>query len=86
MIIIGTLGAAVILIGFLLNQRKILHEDDLAYDIINAVGGCLLILYAIDGRAWPFVILNGVWTLYSLIDIVADVRANARKNTSLPTR
>lgn len=86
MIIIGTLGAAVILIGFLLNQRKILHEDDLAYDIINAVGGCLLIVYAIDGRAWPFVVLNGVWTLYSLVDIVTDLRTSARNKTSPPTR
>ncbi len=73
MLIIGLAGSTTILVGFLLNQRKILSEDDTRYDLLNAIGSLLLVIYAIDGRAWPFVILNSVWMLYSGADVIKDL-------------
>ena len=70
----GVAGMCLVLSTFLLNQLKILKQESLAYDVCNAVGGVLLVVYAWSGSAWPFVILNGVWAAYSLKDVVADLR------------
>lgn len=62
-----------ILYGFFMAQSHRWSTDGLAYDMINFIGSVLLLLYGITGGAWPFVILNGVWALYSLKDIVIDL-------------
>ncbi|HLC76032.1 MAG TPA: hypothetical protein VJB82_02860 [Candidatus Peribacterales bacterium] len=72
-LILGIIGMICILVGFLLTQRHIWTQDQTRYDIVNFVGSALLLIYALEGRAWPFVILNGVWALYSLKDVIADL-------------
>ncbi len=62
-----------ILIGFFLIQSHTISQDDFSYDILNFIGSVLLIIYGIAGKAWPFVILNSVWALYSLKDIAQDL-------------
>ena len=67
---VGIVGAALMLVAFVLLQLKYLKDDDLVYDGINFVGGLLLVAYAHLIGSLPFLILNGVWTLVSLRDIV----------------
>lgn len=78
-LLIGTLGATLILIAFVLNQIHVWKDDDLRYDIVNVVGAALLVAYAILLRSWPFAVLNGVWTLVSLRDVFMDVRRQSSK-------
>lgn len=47
--------------------------------MVNFIGSSLLVYYAVVGEAWPFVILNGVWGLYSLKDIIADITTKKRR-------
>lgn len=68
-LVIGTLGAFLILISFLLVQSKKVASDNILYDSINFIGSVLLIIYAVMGRSYPFIILNTVWALVSLKDI-----------------
>ena len=70
----GIVGMTLILVAFILNQLKRLSQETLIYDLMNAIGGLLLVLYAFDARAWPFVILNGVWTLYSARDVILHLQ------------
>jgi uncharacterized membrane protein YdcZ (DUF606 family) len=65
---IGSAGALVILILFVLNQLKRVGRDSLTYDFWNFVGGLLLVIYAILIESYPFLALNLVWTLISLRD------------------
>ena len=67
---LGIIGMCLILLAFLLNQLNIWKQQMLVYDLCNALGGLLLVIYAYDGKAWPFVILNSVWTIYSVKDVV----------------
>ena len=67
---LGILGMAAILFAFLMEQRHKWSGDDLIYDFTNFVGSFLLVVYGLSGRAWPFVILNGVFAIYSLWDLV----------------
>lgn len=73
-LLIGTLGATLILIAFVLNQLHVWKDDEFRYDIVNVLGAALLVVYAILLRSWPFAVLNGVWTLVSLRDAINDVR------------
>jgi lipid-A-disaccharide synthase-like uncharacterized protein len=73
-IIIGSIGAALILITFLLNQFHKLSNDSLAYDVINFIGGVLLLVYSILLDSVPFMVVNAVWSIVSLKDIITDLR------------
>lgn len=68
--IIGTAGAGIILIFFLLNQLKLFSVDNIWYDSANLLGSGLLILYSILIDSIPFLILNIVWFLFSFKDVI----------------
>lgn len=68
--LIGTTGATLILIAFILNQRHIWNDTEARYDFMNVVGSLLLFVYAIMLQSYPFMILNLVWLLVSLNDIL----------------
>lgn len=81
-LIIGISGATVILTFFLLNQTHKISNDSLVYDGANFVGGLLLIVYAALLLSLPFIILNIIWTLFSLRDFFRGLRRkyhNTRK-------
>ena len=69
-LIIGTIGMVMILVAFLLIQNHKLSVDGLAYDLLNCIGCGLLVISAWPARLWPFIILNGIFALYSLRDII----------------
>ncbi|OGY98665.1 MAG: hypothetical protein A2855_01395 [Candidatus Liptonbacteria bacterium RIFCSPHIGHO2_01_FULL_57_28] len=73
-LLIGIAGATLILLAFVLNELHIWSEDSLAYDVTNFIGGALLVWYAWLIHSWPFVVLNGVWTLVALRDSISDMR------------
>lgn len=72
--LIGTVGAFIILCGFLLNQAGRLTADSRMYDAINVVGGGLLIVYAVLLGSYPFIVLNAVWVLVSVYGLYKSVR------------
>lgn len=75
----GILGVCAILTGFLLINTHRVTADSLLYDVLNAVGSMLLIVSAVMTKAWPFVIVNGVFAVYSLKDILfQDLRPHRK--------
>lgn len=80
---IGSTGAALILIAFVLGQLHLWKDTYFSYDLLNALGSILLVIYAWQGSSWPFLVLNGVWALVSLKDCFSDLRRNERKSGSL---
>ncbi|MFA6424441.1 MAG: hypothetical protein WCV83_03990 [Candidatus Magasanikbacteria bacterium] len=71
--IIGIIGAALILLAFVLEQFKIWSSEMLRYDLVNFLGSIILVYYGILIKGYPFVILNSVWALVSLHDVVEDI-------------
>lgn len=72
--LLGIAGMILILLAFIMGQTKRWKDDDLIYDLTNFAGSLLLVIYAIAGNAWPFIILNSIWGLYSLHDVIADLQ------------
>lgn len=68
--IFGIIGATLILLAFILNQTNKLSNDNFYYDLLNFVGSFLLVIYAIVTGAIPFLILNTVWAVASLRDLI----------------
>ncbi len=77
--LMGIAGMILILIGFFMVQSHTWSQDDLIYDTVNFLGSLLLVVYGVAGKAWPFVILNSIWGLYSLKDVITDVIARGKK-------
>lgn len=69
--IVGVIGATLVLIGFILVQTHWLRDEDIRYDGLNALGSALLLWYAYLLSSFPFMILNTVWLLVSLKDVVS---------------
>ena len=70
---VGTLGAGIILVLFLLNQTNKLKNNSVVYDAGNFLGAALLVVYSLMLKAYPFAVLNGVWALFSLKDVYKDL-------------
>lgn len=72
--IIGASGATLILIAFILEQTHRWKDTDLKYDAVNLLGSALLIVYAVLLQSYPFLVLNGVWAIVSLRDVIVDLK------------
>ncbi len=73
-LLIGFTGMLMILIAFFLNQTGKWDKEDLIYDFVNLAGALLLVLYAIILSSIPFLLLNLVWTVVSLNDVIKDIK------------
>jgi len=72
--LIGTTGALLVLIAFVLNETHKWSDGSLVYDLTNFLGSSLLVYYALALSSWPFTALNAVWLLVSLRDTFTDLR------------
>jgi len=73
-IIVGTIGATLVLIAFIFNQTDKWKSRDFAYDLTNLIGSATLVLYALMIESYPFAILNLVWSYVSLKDVLKDFK------------
>lgn len=62
-LIIGATGAGLLLIAFAASRFGAMNEKSNTYDLLNLVGAGLLTWYAVLLHSWPFLVLEGIWTL-----------------------
>lgn len=65
----GIIGVALLLVAFFLNLRDVVKKNSLAYIVLNLVGAGVACLASIMLYYWPFIILEGCWTLVSAIEL-----------------
>ena len=72
-------AAIVVLAAFVLSQQQRLSPDSVSYLLMNAVGTAILAVLAGIGGDLGFLLLEGVWALYSAwrLKAVLGVRAAA---------
>jgi hypothetical protein len=71
---VGSVGVAILLIAFFLNLRGRLSKDSIAYILMNVVGGGMACVASILLKYLPFIVLEGAWTLVSLISLARNFR------------
>ena len=63
-------GAILILVAFILGQTNRLAPTAYPYLLLNLLGAGILAVLAFQAQRWGFVLLEGVWTLVSLLGLV----------------
>lgn len=67
--LVEVLGALLILAAFAATQLRRMDPHSVRYLLLNTVGaGILAVIAAID-RSWGFLLLEGTWTIVSLISL-----------------
>ena len=77
---IGFIGVALLLIAFFLNLTKRVSQDSLSYVLLNFFGAAIAGIASAMLHYVPFIILEAVWTLVSLVAIVNYFRQSAIKS------
>ena len=67
---IGFIGVFMILIAYFLNITGKISINQLSFILLNLVGAGMACLASILLNYWPFIILEGIWTLVSLYTLI----------------
>ncbi len=73
---IGFIGVSILLLAFLLNLSKKISQDSHAYILLNLIGAGLACIASILIEYVPFIILEGAWTLVSIISWIRLILSN----------
>ena len=66
---IGWMGAGSLLVGFVLNIFQKISAGSYAYLLLNLIGSTLLLYNAYQNGAYPFVVVNLFWVVFSALKI-----------------
>ncbi|MDQ2671320.1 MAG: hypothetical protein M3Y38_00695 [Actinomycetota bacterium] len=78
--VISVFGSLAILAAFVANQRGWISPSQLSYAAANFVGAVILTVVAIVDQQVGFILLQGTWTLVSLIGIVRILRGDESRH------
>ena len=72
--ILGSTGVALILIAYFLNTESLIPVNGKLFYVINIIGAALACYASFLIGYWPFVILEGTWTLVSIYGLMRAMR------------
>ncbi|MEI9808466.1 MAG: hypothetical protein WDO16_11700 [Bacteroidota bacterium] len=72
--IIGTVGVGLILMAFFLSTAKLMESSGKSYFVLNITGAALACYASLLINYWPFVILEGTWTLVSIYGLMKAMK------------
>jgi hypothetical protein len=75
---IGFIGVATLLAAYFLNLTKKISQDSLAYVSLNLVGAVTAGIASVLLNYVPFIILEAVWSVVSLIAIINYFRRSGK--------
>jgi hypothetical protein len=68
--LIGSIGVGLVLFAYFLNVSKLIPENGKLYFVLNIIGAALACYASLLINYWPFVILEGTWTLVSIYGLM----------------
>ena len=71
---VGWVGAVAVLLAYGLNHLGRLHPRDAGYLVLNTVGAIGLMISTAVAHAWPSAVVNLIWLVIGVPQIVASVR------------
>lgn len=73
---IGFIGVFQILLAYILNLTGKIKSNDLSFILLNLIGASMACLASILMEYMPFIILEGVWTIVSLLSLIKYKRTH----------
>jgi hypothetical protein len=83
---IGFIGVTILLIAYFLNLRNFIKKDSLAYLLLNLIGAGLACFASVLLKYLPFIILEGCWTIVSLIGLVIYFKKQSHETPGKSTQ
>ena len=71
---VSLLGAALILAAYAAHQAGRIGRESILYHSLNALGGLILCVVAVEAYQAGFIVLEGAWTAISLGALVRTAR------------
>ncbi|MCX6297244.1 MAG: hypothetical protein NTX97_14535 [Bacteroidetes bacterium] len=71
---IGFIGVSILLLAFFLNLSNKMHKDSVSYILMNIIGAGIACLASILINYIPFVVLEGCWTIVSIMALINVLR------------
>jgi hypothetical protein len=78
--IIGAIGVGITLLAYFLNIFSFIPKEGKLFFVMNIVGAALACYASLLINYWPFVILEGVWTLISIAGLLKTFSNNHYAN------
>jgi hypothetical protein len=73
--ILATAGVSILLIAFLLQILKVISVESNSYSLMNLVGAALAGISAWMISFMPFVVLESVWVVVSLFNLIKNLKS-----------
>jgi hypothetical protein len=71
---VGTIGVSLLLLAYVLDVSDKLDDDSPWFFGLNAVGAALAGFSAYMIKFWPFVVLEGIWAVVSVVALIKRLR------------
>lgn len=75
--IIGGIGVFITLLAYFLIIFNFIDKDGVLFFMMNIIGAGLACYASLLIDYWPFVVLEGTWTLISIVGLVKSLRSAA---------
>lgn len=72
--LIGFIGVSQILLAYILNINGKLDKDGLTFILLNLIGAGMACLASVLMNYLPFIILEGFWTIASLLSLARYIK------------
>jgi len=75
---IGFIGVFQILLAYMLNVLEKISKNDISFMLLNLIGAGMACYASILMNYMPFVVLEGIWAIVSLISLIKYGAKNLR--------
>jgi len=72
--VIGSIGVGIILLAYYLNTVNLVTRNGKTYYVMNVIGAAIACYASYLIVYWPFVILEGTWTLVSIYGLMKTMK------------
>lgn len=72
--IVGAIGVTLLLAAFFLSLFRYITQESRLYIFLNIIGAGLSCYASVLIRYWPFVVLEGCWSLVALAALLGNLR------------
>jgi len=72
--IIGSIGVGIILVAYYLNTAGLIIKNGKLFYVMNVLGAAIACYASWLIDYWPFIILEGMWTLVSIYGLMKTMK------------
>jgi hypothetical protein len=66
----GWIGSVLVIGAYALNSYQKIKSDSLQFQLMNLMGGILLIINSVYKEAYPFTLINSVWVVIAVSSLL----------------